>query len=149
MITEWFQIFDPRLLGYVLGNVHVEKLFSGCRWSEGPVYFGDGRFLLWSDIPNNRILRWDETDGSVSTYRQPSFNSNGHARDRQGHLVSCEHSGRRVTRTEPDGQITVLADSYQGKKLNSPNDVVVKSDARIWFSDPPYGPGRPRVPKEI
>ena len=139
MFSESFQIIDPRFQDYVLGNVHVEKLFTGCRWAEGPVYFGDGRYLLWSDIPNNRILRWDETDGTVSVFRQPSFNSNGHTRDRQGRLVSCEHSGRRVTRTEPDGRIKVLADSWQGKTLNSPNDVVVKSDGSVWFSDPPYG----------
>lgn len=139
MLSESFQVIDPRFSAYVLGNVHVEKLYGGCRWTEGPVYFGDGRYLLWSDIPNNRILRWDETNGTVSVFRQPSFNSNGHTRDRQGRLVSCEHSGRRVTRTEPEGRITVLVDRYQGKKLNSPNDVVVKSDDSIWFTDPPYG----------
>lgn len=139
MLSESFKVIDPRFAEYVMGNVHVEKLYTGCRWSEGPVYFGDGRFLLWSDIPNNRIMRWDETDGSVSVFRQPSNNSNGHTRDRQGRLVGCEHGGRRVTRTEPDGTITVLADNYQGKRLNSPNDVVVKSDGSIWFTDPPYG----------
>ncbi len=139
MLSESFKVIDPKFTEYVMGNVHVEKLYTGCRWSEGPVYFGDGRFLLWSDIPNNRIMRWDETDGSVSVFRQPSMNSNGHTRDRQGRLVSCEHSGRRVTRTEHDGTITVLADNYQGKRLNSPNDVVVKSDGSVWFTDPPYG----------
>ena len=139
MLTDSFLVIEPQFATYAMGNVHVEKLYTGCRWSEGPVYFGDGRYLLWSDIPNNRIMRWDETDGSVSIFREPSRNSNGHCRDKQGRLVSCEHSGRQVTRTETDGSITVLADSYQGKKLNSPNDVVVKSDGSIWFTDPPYG----------
>ena len=139
MLTDWFEVIDPRFTGYILGNVHVEKLYTGCRWSEGPVYFADGRFLLWSDIPNNRIMRWDETDGSVSVYRQPSRNTNGHFRDRQGRLVSCEHSGRQVSRTEPDGKVVTIADNYQGKRLNSPNDVVVKSDGSVWFTDPPYG----------
>lgn len=139
MLTESFKVIDPQFTTYAMGNVRVEKLYTGCRWSEGPVYFGDGRYLLWSDIPNNRIMRWDETDGSVSVFRSPSRNSNGHTRDMQGRLVSCEHSGRQVTRTEPDGTITVLADQYQGKRLNSPNDVVVKRDGSIWFTDPPYG----------
>ena len=116
MLSESFQVIEPEFATYAMGNVHVEKLFTGCRWSEGPVYFPDGRYLLWSDIPNNRIMRWDETDGSVSVFRQPSRNSNGHTRDNQGRLVSCEHSGRQVTRTEPDGSITVLADNYQGKR---------------------------------
>ena len=139
MLDESFLVIDPRFAAYVMGNVHVEKLYTGCRWAEGPVYFGDGRFLLWSDIPNDRIMRWDETDGSVSVFRQSANNANGHTRDRQGRLVSCEHVGRRITRTEPDGRITVLADNYQGKRLNSPNDIVVKSDGNIWFTDPPYG----------
>lgn len=136
-----FEVLDDRFGQYVMGNVHMDVLAKDCgiRWAEGPVWFGDGRYLLWSDIPNNRMMRWDETDGSVSTYRSPSNYTNGHTRDRQGRLVSCEHGGRRVSRTEPDGTITILADSYQGKKLNSPNDVVVKSDDTIWFTDPSYG----------
>jgi gluconolactonase len=117
----------------------VERLATGCRWSEGPVWFGDGRFLLWSDIPNNRILRWDEETGAVSVFRKPSNNANGNTRDRQGRLVTCEHDSRRVTRTEYDGSITVLADKFEGKPLNSPNDIVVKSDGSIWFTDPPFG----------
>jgi gluconolactonase len=117
----------------------VERLATGCRWSEGPVYFGDGRYLLWSDIPNNRILKWEEETGAVGIYRRPSNFANGHTRDRQGRLVSCEHGGRRVTRTEYDGAITVLIDSFEGKRLNSPNDVVVKSDGTIWFTDPTFG----------
>ena len=117
----------------------VERLATGCRWSEGPVYFGDGRYLLWSDIPNNRILKWEEETGAVSIYRKPSNFANGHTRDRQGRLVSCEHGGRRVTRTEYDGATTVLIDRIEGKRLNSPNDVVVKSDNTIWFTDPTFG----------
>jgi gluconolactonase len=106
---------------------------------EGPVWFGDGRYLLWSDIPNDRILKWDEETGQVSIFRRPSDFANGNTRDRQGRLVTCEHGGRRVTRTEYDGSITVLMDRWQGKRLNSPNDVVVKSDGSIWFTDPPFG----------
>jgi len=117
----------------------VERLATGCRWSEGPVYFGDGQYLLWSDIPNNRILKWEEETGAVGIYRRPSNFANGHTRDRQGRLVSCEHGGRRVTRTEYDGAITVLIDRFEGKRLNSPNDVVVKSDGTIWFTDPTFG----------
>ncbi|WP_282063300.1 SMP-30/gluconolactonase/LRE family protein [Roseobacter litoralis] len=134
-----FNAIDPSFNDCLIGHARVDRLWTGARWSEGPVWFAAGRYLLWSDIPNNRMLRWDETDGSVSTFRQPSNNSNGHSVDRQGRLVSCEHLSRRVTRTEPDGSITVIADSYQGKRLNSPNDVVVKSDGSIWFTDPSYG----------
>jgi gluconolactonase len=121
----------------VLGG--IERLYTGGRWAEGPVWFGDGRYLLWSDIPNNRILKWEEETGAVSVFRKPSDNANGNTRDRQGRLVTCEHDARRVTRTEYDGSITVLADSYKGKKLNSPNDVVVASDGAVWFTDPPFG----------
>jgi gluconolactonase len=117
----------------------VERLASGCRWSEGPVWFGDGRYVLWSDIPNDRIMRWDEPSGNVTVFRQPANNSNGNTRDRQGRLVTCEHLARRVTRTEYDGTITVILDRFEGKLLNSPNDVVVKSDGSIWFTDPPFG----------
>jgi gluconolactonase len=133
------QVLDPRFNQYRLPLASVERLHTGCRWSEGPVYFGDGRFLLWSDIPNNRILKWEEETGTVSTFRKPSDNANGNTRDRQGRLVTCEHDARRVTRTEYDGSITVLADRYQGKRLNSPNDIVVKSDGSIWFTDPVFG----------
>ena len=130
---------DPRFDGLKLPLAGVERLATGCRWSEGPIWFGDGRYLLWSDIPNNRILRWDEVTGQVSAYREPSNFANGQTRDRQGRLVTCEHGGRRVTRTEYDGSITVLMDSFEGKRLNSPNDVVVKSDGSVWFTDPPFG----------
>jgi len=119
--------------------VFLEKLHGGMRWAEGPVYFGDQRCLIWSDLPNNRMLRWDEETGQVTIFRSPSNFSNGNTRDREGRLVTCEHRGRRVTRTELSGKITVLADSYQGRRLNSPNDVVVKSDGSVWFTDPTYG----------
>ncbi len=138
MLQKDFEVFDPRMRDCVLGNVHVEKIASGLRWAEGPVWFGDARCLLWSDIPNDRIMRWLES-GHVDVFRQPANHTNGHTRDRQGRLVSCEHGGRRVSRTEPDGSLTILADRYRGMRLNSPNDVVVKSDGSVWFSDPPYG----------
>jgi gluconolactonase len=130
---------DPRFQRLVIGHAVLEKLAGGCRWAEGPAYFAAGRYLIWSDIPNNRMMRFDETDASVSVFRAPSFNSNGNTTDREGRLVTCEHLMRRVTRTEHDGSVTVLADRYDGKRLNSPNDVVVKSDGSIWFSDPTYG----------
>src|SRR5215468_10056133 len=133
------QILDPSFARYRVVQASVERLYTGARWSEGPVWFGDVRSLLWSDIPNNRILRWDEVTGRTSVYRQPSNNSNGLTRDRQGRLVACEHDTRRVTRTEYDGSITVLVDKFDGKPLNSPNDIVVKSDDPIWFTDPPFG----------
>jgi gluconolactonase len=133
------RVLDKEFLKYRLPLASVERLYTGCRWSEGPVYVGDGRYVLWSDIPNNRVLRWDEESGNVTIYRKPSNNSNGHTRDRQGRLVWCEHDARRVVRCEYDGSHTVIADSYKGKPLNSPNDVVVKSDGSIWFSDPTFG----------
>jgi gluconolactonase len=143
---------DPRFDKYRVFNAAVERLATGQRWAEGPVWFGDGRYLLWSDIPNNRMQRWDEASGAVSHFRQPSNHSNGNTRDRQGRLVSCEHGGRRVTRTEYDGSITVLADAFGGKRLNSPNDVVVKADGSVWFTDPTFGigghyEGRPATPE--
>jgi gluconolactonase len=121
------------------GNAGVERVATGFRWAEGPVYFRDGGYLLWSDIPNNRIMRWLEEDGHVSVFRAPSNYSNGNTRDREGRLITCEHDTRRVTRTELDGRITVLMDDHGGKKLNGPNDVVVASDGAIWFTDPGYG----------
>jgi gluconolactonase len=133
------QILDPSFAPYKIALAAIERLATGCRWSEGPVWFGDGRFLLWSDIPNNRILKWEEETGAVSLFRKPSNNANGNTRDRQGRLITCEHDARRVTRTEIDGSITILADRFEGKRLNSPNDVVVKSDGTIWFTDPPFG----------
>ncbi len=133
------EILDPAFLKYRIFSAAVERLATGCRWSEGPVWFGDGRFVLWSDIPNDRILKWEEETGAVSIFRKPSNFANGHTRDRQGRLIGCEHGGRRVVRTEYDGSITVLMDSFQGRRLNSPNDVVVKSDGSIWFTDPAFG----------
>jgi len=134
-----FERIDPRFDDCLIGHARVERLWTGARWCEGPAWFPAGRYLVWSDIPNNRMLRWDETDGSVSVFRQPANNTNGHTRDPQGRLVSCEHLTRRVTRTEHDGSITVIADRWQGKRLNSPNDVVVRSDGSVWFTDPTYG----------
>jgi len=133
------ETLDERFAQYRIFSAAVERLYTGCRWSEGPVWFGDGRYLLWSDIPNNRMLKWEEETGSVTTYRGPSDFANGNTRDRQGRLITCEHGGRRVTRTEYDGTVSVLMDSWQGKRLNSPNDVVVKSDGSVWFTDPPFG----------
>jgi gluconolactonase len=135
----YVQVLDPAFNRYRLGLASVERIYTGTRWNEGPVYFGDGRYLLWSDIPNNRIMRWNEDNGRVSVFRKPSNNANGNTRDRQGRLVTCEHDTRRITRTEYDGTITVLADKFDGKPLNSPNDVVVKSDDSVWFTDPPFG----------
>ncbi len=133
-----FEVIDPAFSRYVLGNASLKQLATGFDWVEGPVWFGDAGCLLFSEIPSNRILRWTPGQG-LSTYRAPSNFSNGHTRDGQGRLVSCEHGPRRVTRTEHDGSITVIADSYAGQRLNSPNDVVVKSDGSIWFTDPHYG----------
>jgi gluconolactonase len=134
-----YEIIDPRFGRLVNGNARLDHLYTGCKWAEGPAWFGGGRFLVWSDIPNNRQMRFDETDGSVSVFRSPSNYSNGNTVDRQGRQVTCEHGERRVTRTEHDGTITVVADRFEGKRLNSPNDVVVKSDGSIWFTDPTYG----------
>ncbi len=151
------EVLDERFLKLRLMSATVEQLASGLRWAEGPQWFGDGRYLLVSDIPNNRILRWDETSGVVSTFRAPSNNANGLARDRQGRLLTCEHLTRRITRTEYDGSITVLADRYQGKRLNSPNDIVCAADGAIWFTDPTFGiggwwegePAEPELPHAV
>jgi gluconolactonase len=132
-------IIEKRFEKYCQFNAAIERLWTGARWAEGPVWFGDGRFLLFSDIPNNTILRWTEETGKVSKFRTPSNYSNGNTRDRQGRLITCEHDTRRVTRTEPDGTIKVLIDKYQNKRLNAPNDVVVHSNGSIWFTDPGYG----------
>src|SRR6202012_4331033 len=120
-------------------SARLDHLYEGARWSEGPAYFAAGRYLVWSDIPNDRMLRWDEPTGTVGVFRSPAGYTNGHTVDRQGRLVSCEHGNRRVTRTEPDGSLIVLADRFEGKRLNSPNDVVVHSSGAIYFSDPAYG----------
>lgn len=133
------EIVDARFAKYKINSAAVERLYTGTRWAEGPVWFGDGRYLLFSDIPNNRMLRWQEETGEVSVFRSPSNYSNGNTRDRQGRLITCEHDSRRLTRTEYDGTITVLMDRYQNKMLNAPNDLAVHSDGAIWFSDPGYG----------
>jgi gluconolactonase len=130
---------DGAFARYRLALAKVERLAGGTRWAEGPVWFGDARCLLWSDVPGNRMLRWDEQSGEVSDWRKPSGFANGNTRDRQGRLVTCEHGGRRVSRTEHDGRVVTLVDSFQTKKLNSPNDVVCKSDGSIWFTDPSFG----------
>ena len=129
----------PSFDRYRVGLAAVERLFTGLRWAEGPAWFGDARHLLVSDIPNNRILKWDEETGAVSAFRRPSGFANGNTRDRQGRLVTCEHGNRRVTRTEWDGTVTVLMDRFEGKRLNSPNDVVVSRDGAVWFTDPAFG----------
>jgi len=133
------EVIDQRFAKYKVGNAAVERLYTGARWAEGPVWFADGRYLLFSDIPNNRTLRWLEDTGEVSVFRSPSNYSNGNYRDRQGRLLTCEHDSRRLTRTELDGTITILMERFQGKRLNAPNDLVVHSDGAIWFTDPGYG----------
>ena len=151
------EVLDERFLALRLLSGTVEQLATGLYWAEGPQWFGDGRYLLFSDIPNNRILRWDDCSGAIGEFRKPSHHANGLARDRQGRLLACEHGTRRVTRTEYDGRITVLADSYQGKRLNSPNDIVCKSDGSVWFTDPPFGilgwwegqPAQPELPHGV
>lgn len=133
-------VLDPSFTKYRLYSSSIEQVATGMRWCEGPTYFPEGGYLLFSDIPNNRIMKYNEKDGAVSVFRNPSNYANGNTRDRQGRLVSCEHSvTRRITRTEEYGKITVLADSFEGKKLNAPNDIIVKSDDSIWFSDPLFG----------
>ena len=146
------EVLDDRFLALRLLSGTVERLAGGFYWAEGPVWFGDGRYLLFSDIPNNRILRWDDSSGALSEFRKPSNHANGLARDRQGRLLACEHGTRRVTRTEYDGSIAVLASHYKGKRLNSPNDIVCRSDGSIWFTDPPFGilgwwEGEPATPE--
>jgi gluconolactonase len=138
-MTPLFEVLDERFNGLFNRNARLDHLYDGCRWAEGPAYFPAHRTLVWSDVPNDRILRYDEATDSVGVFRHPAGYTNGHTTDRQGRLISCEHGNRRVTRTELDGSITVLADRYDGKRLNSPNDVVVRSDGTVYFSDPSYG----------
>ncbi|SDK01615.1 SMP-30/gluconolactonase/LRE family protein [Nonomuraea jiangxiensis] len=137
-IPTEFEVLDERFAA-IGGDARVERLHTGARWAEGPVYFPAGRFLVWSDIPNERMLRWDEMTGVVGPFRRPSGYANGNTLDREGRLITCEQGGRRVTRTEHDGSITVIADRWEGKRFNSPNDAVVHSDGSVWFTDPPYG----------
>ena len=148
------EVLDERFLSLRLMSGTVEQLATGFYWAEGPVWFGDGRYLLFSDIPNDRILRWDDCSGRLSEFRHPSHHANGLARDRQGRLLACEHGTRRVTRTEYDGRVTVLAERFEGKRLNSPNDIVCDASGGIWFTDPPFGilgwwegePAEPELP---
>lgn len=130
---------DKKFAKYHLPLSSVQRLYVGTQWGEGPVYLGDARCLIWSDVSGNRVLRWDEITGQVTDIRKPSNNANGHTRDRQGRVLCCEHLTRRVVRFEYDGSVTVIADKYEGKRLNSPNDIVVKSDGSIWFTDPAFG----------
>lgn len=138
-MTGLYEIRDPRFEALIHGNARMEVLWTGGRWCEGPAYVPAGKYLLWSDIPNDRVMRWDETSGAVSTFAAPCGNRNGHTVDREGRIIACEHRGRAVSRTEHDGSRSVLASQWQGKRLNSPNDVVVRSDGSIWFTDPSYG----------
>src|SRR5580693_1874140 len=130
---------DPRFRRYIVTNTPIKRLYTGTLWSEGPAWNGVGRYLMWSDIPNNVQMRWIEDDGRVTTFRNPSGYSNGNTFDYEGRQLSCEHGGRRVVRYEPNGTVTVIADKFQGKRLNSPNDIAVHQDGGIWFTDPPYG----------
>ena len=134
-----YTINDPRFERLVIGHAKLERLWTGGRWLEGPAYFPAGRYLVFSDIPDDRVMRYDDTNGAVSVFREPSFNANGHTIDQEGRLVSCEHRRRCISRTEHDGSVRIVVDRFQGRRLNSPNDVVVKSDGSIWFSDPTYG----------
>lgn len=139
MAAEEFEFVDERFREVINPTARVHKLFEGCAWAEGPAWSPGWRSLVWSDIPNDRQMRYDESNGTVGVFRYPAGNTNGNTVDRQGRLLSCEHGGRRVSRTEFDGTVTTIVDSYNGKRLNSPNDVVVKSDDTIWFTDPAYG----------
>ena len=139
MPADFHEIRDNRFARLMHGTAGLDLIWTGGRWCEGPAYFPAGKYLIWSDIPNDRLMRWDACSGAVSTFEQPCRNQNGHTVDREGRLVACEHRGRCVSRIEHDGSRTVLADRFEGMRLNSPNDVVVKSDGSIWFTDPTYG----------
>jgi gluconolactonase len=141
--TDWFEIIDPAFKSLILPNVHVDLLYTGGRWLEGPVYVPAARHLLFSDIPTNRVMRYDEVNGTVATFEAPSNFANGHTLDREGRVISCEHLTRRVTRREHDGSLTTLAERLGGKRLNSPNDVIADSKDNIWFTDPSYGISTP------
>jgi len=137
-IRDGFEVYDERFRQMLPKGAALERHFTGTAWAEGPVYFSEGDYVLWSDIPNDRMMRWSASEGA-SVFREPAGYTNGNYQDRQGRLVSCEHGSRRISRTEPDGSVVTLVDRYEGNRLNSPNDLVVKSDGAIWFTDPPYG----------
>ena len=139
MYDDAIEVLDKRFQRYAIPNAHIDVLYRGMRWAEGPVYFPAGKYLLFSDIPNDRVMRFDETDDSVSVFDSKCGNHNGHTIDREGRLVSCEHRGRRISRIELDGSTRTLVDTVDGQRLNSPNDVVIKSDGSVWFTDPTYG----------
>ncbi len=138
-LREGIEVIDDRFLDLIDAEAKIEKHYTGCEWAEGPVYFPEGDYVLWSDIPNNRMLKFDAGSGETTVFREPCNNTNGHYRDQQGRLVSCEHSANRISRTEADGTVVSLVERWEGNRLNSPNDLVVKSDGTIWFTDPPYG----------
>jgi gluconolactonase len=138
LVPTDYEVYDTRFAG-CRGDYWLELLYRGTGWAEGPVWVAPGRYLVWSDIPGDQLLRWDETTGIVGVFRQPSGNANGNTLDREGRMITCEHGNRRVTRTEHDGSISVVADRYGTARLNSPNDVIVASDGHIWFTDPTYG----------
>jgi gluconolactonase len=139
MADDFLEFHDPRFRRLTQANARIDRLWTGGRWCEGPAYLPAGRYLVWSDIPNNRVMRWDEMSGAVTVFEHHCRHQNGHAVDRQGRLVACEHQGRCVSRIEPDGSRTVLADRFEGHRFNSPNDVAVRSDGSVWFTDPSYG----------
>lgn len=138
-LLQGIEVIDDLFLELIDRDTEIQKHWTGCEWAEGPVYFPEGDYVLWSDVPNDRILKFDAHSGVITVFREPCNNTNGHFRDQQGQLVSCEHAANRISRTAPDGSVTCLVDNWQGKRLNSPNDLVVKSDGTIWFTDPPYG----------
>ena len=138
-LLQGIEVIDDLFLELIDRDTEIQKHWTGCEWAEGPVYFPEGDYVLWSDVPNDRILKFDAHSRVTTVFREPCNNTNGHFRDQQGQLVSCEHAANRISRTAPDGSVTCLVDNWQGKRLNSPNDLVVKSDGTIWFTDPPYG----------
>ncbi|MDA1278957.1 MAG: SMP-30/gluconolactonase/LRE family protein [Chloroflexi bacterium] len=138
-LREGVEVIDDRFLELIDPDIRIEKHYTGCEWAEGPVYFPEGDYVLWSDIPNDRMLKFAAGSGQTTVFREPCNNTNGHYRDQQGRLVSCEHRANRISRTGADGTVVSLVEHWQGKRLNSPNDLVVKSDGTIWFTDPPYG----------
>jgi gluconolactonase len=138
-LLEGIEVIDDRFIDLIDANAEISKHYTGCEWAEGPVYFPEGDYVLWSDIPNNRMLKFDAGTGDTTVFREPCNNTNGHFRDQQGRLVSCEHAANRISRTEANGTVVSLVETLNGKRLNSPNDLIVKTDGTIWFTDPPYG----------